>query len=119
MRLGLLKEKIVAFIDMMQYQYVWNKAQFKLVFNLEIAPCSSRPITGKIDEIMEKMEQDRYRMPYDLTLKNLMNQISLTRKKFRELDCEVLMHPPYSPDLAPSVTTICFGLYRILLIVWS
>jgi len=23
-------------------------------------PCSDRPITGKVDEIMEKIEQDRY-----------------------------------------------------------
>jgi len=26
----------------------------------------------------------------------------MTRQKLRELGWEVLMHPPYSPDLAPS-----------------
>ena len=40
----------------------------------------------------------------------------LTRQKLRELGWEVLMHPPYSPDLAPP-TTICFGLWRTFLMV--
>jgi len=39
----------------------------------------------------------------------------MTRQKLRELGWEVLMHPPYSPDLAPSI--ICFALCRTLLMV--
>jgi len=40
-----------------------------------------------------------------------------TRQKLRKLGWEVLMHPPYSPDLAPS--DYHFGLYRTLLMVLS
>jgi len=56
MRLRLLK-KFVMFMDMIQYQYVWHKIGSS-VFNLEILMLkmhrSDRPITGKVDEIMEK-----------------------------------------------------------------
>ncbi|KAG5308009.1 SETMR methyltransferase, partial [Acromyrmex insinuator] len=38
----------------------------------------------------------------------------MTRQKLSELGWEVLMHPPYSPDLAPS-DYICFDLCRTLL----
>jgi len=63
-RMGLrLLKKFVMFMDMMQYQYVWHKAGSS-VFNLKIlmknAPPSGRSITGKVDEIMEKVEQDRH-----------------------------------------------------------
>jgi len=40
----------------------------------------------------------------------------VTRNKLTSLGWEILMHPPYSPDLAP-LTTICFGLCKILLVV--
>jgi len=58
------------FMKIMQYQYVWHKADSS-VFNLEIlilmkdTPSSDRPIIGKVDEIMEKVEQD-YIGSYDI-----------------------------------------------------
>ncbi|CAH2222666.1 jg25054 [Pararge aegeria aegeria] len=44
---------------------------------------------------------------------NARPQTSLyyTQQKLREFGWEVLMHPPYSPDLQIST---CFGLFRIL-----
>jgi len=54
---------------MMQYQYVWHKTGSS-VFNLEILMSkmylAGRPITGKVDEIMEKVKQDRYITSYDI-----------------------------------------------------
>jgi len=69
MRLKLLK-KIVMFMDMMQYQYVWHKTGSKHFqsgnFYVKDASRSDRPITGKVDEIMEKVEQDRYISSHDI-----------------------------------------------------
>jgi len=52
-------KKFMMFMDMMQYQYVGHKADSS-VFNLEILSKMhfGQPITGKVDEIMEKVEQD-------------------------------------------------------------
>ncbi|XP_043502668.1 histone-lysine N-methyltransferase SETMAR-like isoform X2 [Polistes fuscatus] len=125
------------------------------------APRSGRPITEKVDEILEKVEQDRHISSHDIgdekwiTLQqsessktmikseftsskvmlcvwwdwkdkvhqaieikrpelinsegivfhhdNARSYTSLeTHQKLRGLGWEVLMHPPYSPDLAPS-----------------
>ncbi|EFN78228.1 Histone-lysine N-methyltransferase SETMAR, partial [Harpegnathos saltator] len=38
----------------------------------------------------------------------------VTRQKFRELGWEVLMHPPYSPDLAPSDYHLFLSLQNFL-----
>jgi len=57
------------FMDMMQYQYVWHKANLS-VFNLEILMSkmhlAGRPFTGKVDEIMEKVEQERHISSHDI-----------------------------------------------------
>jgi len=79
MRLRLLK-KIVMFMDMMQYQYVWHKAGLKRFqsgnFDIKDAHRSDRPITGKIDEIMEK-EQDRHISSHDIG-----KELNIDHKKF-------------------------------------
>ncbi|GFT82535.1 histone-lysine N-methyltransferase SETMAR [Trichonephila clavipes] len=38
----------------------------------------------------------------------------VTRQKLWELGWEVLMHPPYSPDLAPSDFHLCLALQYFL-----
>jgi len=44
-----------------QYQYVWYFKRFQSEnFDVKDASRSDRPITGKVDEIMEKVEQDRH-----------------------------------------------------------
>ncbi|KAG5318567.1 SETMR methyltransferase, partial [Acromyrmex heyeri] len=95
-------------------------------------PHSGRPVTKKVDEILQLVEQDRHvscqeianalRINHVTQLDRLQEAIKekrpelvvfhhdnarpytslMTRQKLRELGWEVLMHPPYSPDLAPS-----------------
>jgi len=54
---------------MIQYQYhVWHKAGSS-IFNLEILMTkmqSTRPIIEKVDEIMEKVEQDQHISNHDI-----------------------------------------------------
>jgi len=62
MRLRLLK-KFVIFMDMMQYQYVWHKVGSS-IFNLEILMSKMHLAlvdqSRKVNEIVEKIEQDRH-----------------------------------------------------------
>jgi len=62
-------KKFVMFMDMMQYQYVaqnWFKRFQSGNFYVKDVSLSGRPITGKIDEIMEKIEQDRHINNHDI-----------------------------------------------------
>jgi len=56
-------------MDIMQYQYMWHKADFKRFqawnFDVKNAP-RSRPITWKVDEIMVIVEQDRHISSHDI-----------------------------------------------------
>jgi len=68
-RLRLLK-KFVMFMDMMQYRYVWHKASSSFQsgnFDVKAASHSGRLITGKVDEIMEKVEQNRHISSHDIS----------------------------------------------------
>jgi len=60
-------------MDMMQHQYGTKLVQaFSIYKFVKNAPCSGRPITGKVDEIMEKIEQDRHiKSRFNLRLKCL------------------------------------------------
>jgi len=61
-----LLKKFVMFGDMMQYQYVWFKRFQSGNFDVKNAPRFDRPITEKVDEIMEKIEQDRHISSHDI-----------------------------------------------------
>ncbi|XP_017765323.1 PREDICTED: uncharacterized protein LOC108554525, partial [Eufriesea mexicana] len=64
-------------------------------FNVKDAPRFGRPIVENINKIMEIVESDRHD-------KAGPHASIVTRQKLREHVGVVLMHPPYSPDLAPS-----------------
>jgi len=70
-------------MNMMQYQYVaqsWFKRFQSGNFDVKDAPRSSRSITGKIDEIMEKVEQDRHISSHDIDKKlNINHKTVLNR----------------------------------------
>ncbi|KAG5316751.1 SETMR methyltransferase, partial [Acromyrmex insinuator] len=82
-------------------------------FDVKDRPRSGRPVTEKVDEILQLIKQDR-RVSYQevanalqeianaLRINHMPHTSLMTRQKLRELGWEVLMHPPYSPDLAPS-----------------
>jgi len=56
-------------MDMIQYQYVaqnWFKSFQFGNFDVKDVPRSGRPITGKIDEIMEKVELNWHISSYDI-----------------------------------------------------
>ncbi|KAG5346731.1 SETMR methyltransferase, partial [Acromyrmex charruanus] len=88
-------------------------------FDVKDEPRSGRP------EIMEKVERDKHVSIVEITKelgidhKTILNHLHkvgykkkldvwiphtslITRQKLRELGWEVLMHPSYSPDIAPS-----------------
>jgi len=67
------------FMDMMQHQYGTKLVQaFSIYKFVKNAPCSGRPITGKVDEIMEKIEQDRHiKVAVQFTLKVLKHHFIL------------------------------------------
>jgi len=45
----------------------WFKHFQSRNFDVKDARCSDRPITGKVDEIMEKVEQDRHISSHDIS----------------------------------------------------
>jgi len=62
-------------MDIMRYQYVWYKTGTRKAFSIwkfwcqrckDVWSCSGRPITGKVDEIVEKVEQDQHISSYDI-----------------------------------------------------
>lgn len=54
------------FTNMVQDQYVWHKAGN---FDVKDALLSGRPISGKIDEIKEKIDHDRHINSHDFDQK--------------------------------------------------
>jgi len=76
------------FMDMMQYQYVWHKASSSFQsgnFDVKATSHSGRLITGKVDEIMEKVEQDRHISSHDISRnidhKTILNHLEKTGYK--------------------------------------
>jgi len=73
---------------------VWHKSCFKRFlesgnFDVKDAVRSGRPITGKVDEIIEKVEQNRYISSYDIgkelniDYKTVSNHLEKDTKKTR------------------------------------
>jgi len=86
-------------MDMMQYQYVaqsWFKRLQSGNFDVKDAPRSSRSITGKIDEIMEKVEQDRHISSHDIdkklniNRKTVLNHLEKAGQKKLDVACHMI-----------------------------
>ncbi|GFV19594.1 histone-lysine N-methyltransferase SETMAR [Trichonephila clavipes] len=93
-------------------------------FDVKVAPRTGRPVIENVDKITEIIEVDWHVSSHSITQelatdqkrKELANRRGVvfhqdnatphtcvvTRRKLWELDWEVLMHPPYSPDLVPN-----------------
>jgi len=76
-----LLRKFMMFMDIIQYQYVWHKAGSSL-FNPETFMSkmhfAGRPFTGKVDEIMEKVKQDRPKL--NISGHDIGNELNIDHK---------------------------------------
>ncbi|GFT31651.1 histone-lysine N-methyltransferase SETMAR [Trichonephila clavipes] len=108
------------------YVQFWFRRFRSGIFEIKDAPRTGRPVVENVYKITEIIEVDRHVDIYCQQLNRLKLAIDqkwpesakrrgvfhqdnarphssrVTRQKLWELGWEVLMHPPYSPDLAPS-----------------
>jgi len=93
-----------------------------IVFFFELLPdnttINSEVYCHQLDKLNDSLKQKRLelinRKGVVFHQDNARPHTSLvTRQKLLQLGWDVLPHPPYSPDLAPSDYYLCFGLYKI------
>jgi len=74
---------------------------YELLLNNETI--NSEKYCSQLDKLKAAIEQKRLEIANRRRVSRQCAHVSLiTRQKLLELDWDVLLHPPYSPDLAPS-----------------
>ncbi|GFY18989.1 HTH_48 domain-containing protein [Trichonephila clavipes] len=101
------KEKVLFFL-----QFFFDKGENFRYFDIKNAPHTGRPVVENVNKILEIIEVDRLVSSRSIaqglkidheTVDNARPYTPVvTRQNLWKLDWEVLMHPPYSTDLAPS-----------------
>ncbi|GFW57333.1 histone-lysine N-methyltransferase SETMAR [Trichonephila clavipes] len=97
------------------------------IFDVKNAPCTGRRVVENVGKITEIIEVDRH-LVIDQKWPELANRRGVvfhqvnasphtsvvTRQKLWELSWEVLVHPPYSPELSPSNYHLFLALQNFL-----
>ncbi|GFT25030.1 transmembrane channel-like protein 3 [Trichonephila clavipes] len=113
----------VAHTVIADYVQFWFRRFRSGIFDVKNAPRTGRPVVKNADKITEIIKVDRHlgrlKLAIDQKRPKLANRrgvvfhqdnsrphtYAVTRQNLWELGWKVLMHPPYSPGLAPMITT--------------
>ncbi|GFT51784.1 histone-lysine N-methyltransferase SETMAR [Trichonephila clavipes] len=109
------------------YVRLWFRRFRSGIFEVKDAPRTGRPVVKNVDKITDIIKVYRHlvidhkRTELDKRRGVVFHQVNsrphtsvVTRQKFKELGWEVLMHPPYSSDVAPRDYHIFLALKNFL-----
>ncbi|GFU60646.1 histone-lysine N-methyltransferase SETMAR [Trichonephila clavipes] len=104
------------------YVQFWFRRFHSGIFVVKDAPRTGMPVVENVDKITEIIEVDRHKRPELANRRSVVfhqdnvkpHMSVVTHQKLWELVWEVLMHPPYSQDLAPSDYHLFLALQNFL-----